>query len=315
MRSFTTLAVAAAVSVVAGAAHAASPAFTTIDNPGDPTFNQLLGITNSGVISGYFGSGMAGHPNQGYTITPPYTRFAPANLPDSAQTQATGLNAAGTVTGFWSPTNYGPGMDANYGFIRLKDGKTFVYLDVNDPLAASGSPVTNQVLGINSSNIAVGFYVDGYGNSHGFAYDVATGGYKPVVVPGAVSDAATGINSAGLISGFYMTKQGTTFGFTMGAGALPVSFHVKGASTTQLLGVNSAGVAVGFYEDANMVDHGIVYNPANGKWTQVDDPNAPFAAGGGTVLNGVNDKGEVVGFYTDAAGNVNGMLVTGIVAP
>lgn len=314
MRPFATLAAAAAAAVLAGAAHAA-PTFTTIDNPGDPTFNQLLGINNSGVISGYFGSGAAGHPNQGYTIAPPYTTFASANLPDSTQTQATGINANGVVTGFWSPTNNGPGLDANYGFIRLKDQKTFVFIDVNDPLAAGGSPVTNQVLGVNTSNVAVGFYLDANGNSHGFAYSVAIGGYKAINVGGAVSDAATGINNAGLISGFYTNKQGVTLGFTVGVGAVPVTFRVRGAQTTQLLGVNSAGVAVGFYVDGNMVDHGIVYNPADGNWTQVDDPNAPFAPGGGTVVNGLNDKGQMVGFYTDAAGNVHGMLVTGVVTP
>jgi hypothetical protein len=31
--------------------------FHTINNNNDPTFNQLLGINNRGVIAGYFGSG------------------------------------------------------------------------------------------------------------------------------------------------------------------------------------------------------------------------------------------------------------------
>ena len=29
-------------------------------------------------------------------------------------------------------------------------------------------------------------------------------------------------------------------------------------------------------------------------------------------LNGINDKGDAVGFYTDVAGNVHGMLVSGL---
>src|SRR5271169_3503839 len=40
--------------------------FQDVVNMTDPTFNQELGINNSDKISGYFGSGMAGHPNQGY---------------------------------------------------------------------------------------------------------------------------------------------------------------------------------------------------------------------------------------------------------
>jgi hypothetical protein len=53
------------------------------------------------------------------------------------------------------------------------------------------------------------------------------------------------------------------------------------------------------------ITHGRLYNPANGEWVTLDNPNGV----GGTVLNGLNNKGQVVGFYTDAAGNVDGMLV------
>ncbi len=61
---------------------------TNVINPGDPTFNQLLGINNGGVIVGYFGSGDAGHPNQGYTTTTAnLMSFTPENFPGSVQTQ------------------------------------------------------------------------------------------------------------------------------------------------------------------------------------------------------------------------------------
>ena len=42
--------------------------FRTLDDNADPTFNQLLGINDKGVIAGYFGSGAAGHPNKGYVV-------------------------------------------------------------------------------------------------------------------------------------------------------------------------------------------------------------------------------------------------------
>jgi hypothetical protein len=292
----------AAVLITAGAAHAA-PTFTTIDNPGDPTFNQLLGINNSGVISGYFGSGQAGHPNQGYTIAPPYVKFAPDNLPGSVQTQATGITKGQATSGFWAPTN--TGTDENFGFIRWVNKGQFTYLSVNDPLVAS-SPAVNQVLGINPSNIAVGFYNDANGAPHGYVYTVSTGKFTPVHVPGAVSDAATGINSRNLICGFLTNGAGRTVGFLKPlTGGTAIEFGVPGSGTTQLLGVNSSGLAVGFYVDSNMLTHGVIYTPSNGQWTQLDDPNGVQ----GTVLNGVNDKGQIVGFYTDAAGNTHGMLV------
>jgi hypothetical protein len=311
MRQLTILAVAAGLAASAGAAHAAqtsSYAFTTLDNPGDPTFNQLLGINNNGVISGYFGMGTAGHPNQAYEIAPPYTKYVPANAPGSVQTQATGINAAGNITGFWSDTN--TGTDANFGFIRwnVKGAQTFI--DVNDPLVASSPPVT-QVLGMNKTGIAAGFYNDANNNPQGFTYNVMTGDYTPVIVPNAVGDAATGINSNNLLCGFWTDGGGTTHGFTKALVGSPITFTVPGSGNTQFLGVNSRGDAVGFYEDSSQIDHGLIYNPATGNWTAVNDPEGVQ----GTVLNGINDKGEMVGFFTDAAGNVHGMIVTGGTMP
>ena len=90
--------------------------FTNIINPADPTFNQLLGINNSDVIAGYNGSGVPGHPNQGYTTTTAGTTFTPENFPGSVQTQVIGINNKGTTVGFYSPTNNG--SDANFGFFE-----------------------------------------------------------------------------------------------------------------------------------------------------------------------------------------------------
>jgi len=42
-----------------------------LNNDHDLTFNQLLGINNTDVIAGYFGSGVARHPNKGYLLFGP----------------------------------------------------------------------------------------------------------------------------------------------------------------------------------------------------------------------------------------------------
>src|ERR1039458_5849220 len=50
--------------------------YQNVINPGDPTFNQELGINNAGTIAGYFGSGapigtpppFTLTPTQGYTV-------------------------------------------------------------------------------------------------------------------------------------------------------------------------------------------------------------------------------------------------------
>jgi len=296
---------AAAIGLLStGAASAQTFTFTTLDNPGDPTFNQLLGINDAGTIVGYFGSGAAGHPNIGYQIPAPYTAYSPVMMPGSVQTQATGINNQGLITGFWSPTNMGG--DANFGFVLQPTGKNSTFISVTDPLISS-LPQIDQALGVNSGSVAAGFYNDSAGNSHGFTYSLTTAAYAPVVIGGATSVAATGINDNGQVCGFFVTKQGHNVGFVKSAtGGVVTHFTVPGTTFTQLFGINNEGVAVGVYLDHNNISHGLYYVPSTGAWLPVNDP----AGIGGTVLNGINNKGQLVGFYTDAAGNVHGMLVT-----
>jgi hypothetical protein len=302
----STLAAASiAVMACSSALHAQTFTFTTLDNPGDPTFNQLLGINDNGVISGYFGSGMQGHPNIGYTIAPPYTSYTPFMQPGSIQTQATGINNAGMITGFWSSTNFGTG-DTNYGLLSQPTGNSATFLSVTDPLVGT-VPTTDQALGVNNNNIAVGFYVDANGVSHGFTYKIGSAEYTPVKIKGSTSVAATGINDGNEICGSFMNTKGNTVGFVSNqSGSVVTKFTVPGTKFTQLLGLNNEGVAVGFYYDSNMIPHGLYYTPSNGNWLAVNDPDGTQ----GTVVNGINNKGELVGFYTDAAGNTHGMVVT-----
>ena len=300
----TLLLAAAACGLMASAASAQTFSFSTLDNPGDPTFNQLLGINDSGKIVGYFGSGMAGHPNIGYEIAPPYTSYKPNMQPGSVQTQATGINNSGLTTGFWSDTN--TGTDANFAFLRTPVGKNFSYLSVINPLTAS-TPLVSQALGVNNKDLVAGFYNDVNGNSHGYTYNISTAAYTPVTISGAVSVAATGINDSGVVSGFYVTAKKTTVGFVKNAsGGVVTHFTVPHTTFTQLLGVNNEGVAVGFYMDSTNTPHGLYYTPSTGAWSEVNDPNGAM----GTVVNGINNKNQLVGFYTDAAGNVHGMIVT-----
>jgi hypothetical protein len=298
------------------APNAAPLTFTRIDDPQDPTFNQLLGIDDNGVISGYFGSAAKGHPNTGYTIAPPYvpnvSNFISDNLPSSTQTQATGITNSNTTSGFWAPTNLGLNaqgapLDQNYGFIRLVENNgTVVWLSVNDP-AANSTPKVNQVLGVNSSLNAVGFYNDKNGNAHGYIYSVATGKFStPFTDRFAVSSTYTGINDKNTISGFYLDGNNQiTRAFIYTALGQLARFNVPGSTSTQFFGVNNENEAVGSYLGSDGFQHGVVYNANTNKYIIVNDP----AGAQGTILNGINDKHQVVGFYTDAGGNTHGVLV------
>ena len=73
-----------------------SQSFFVLNNPGDPAFNQLLGINDGRVIVGYFGDGTV-IANNGYVLVPKnhYSVENFTNLPSgdfASQTQAIGIN-------------------------------------------------------------------------------------------------------------------------------------------------------------------------------------------------------------------------------
>ncbi len=297
---------ALAAGVLAGPAAAAQHyRFQTLNDNADNTFNQLLGINNEGVIAGYFGSGAQGHPNQGYLLFPQYVQnyFASENYPNSVQTQVTGINNGGIFVGFYSDMNTASMSNNNFGFYKLH-GK---FHAVNFPTTNNSSPPVNQLLGLNDSSVAVGFYNDSAGNAHGYTYTINGGHFHLINVPSTVtSDTAAAINNHGDIAGF-ATVGGTVDAFLLRGGQFK-TLSVPGSSMTQAFGVNNHDEVVGLYvvgTGNNAKQHGFTWKPNQG-FATVDDPNGP----GATTLNGVNDKGQLVGFYTDGAGNTDGMLAT-----
>ena len=120
------------------------------------------------------------------------------------QTQVTGINNVGTTVGFWSDTNLGGG-DNNFGFVA--QGGTFT--NVNNPATGSG-PAVNQLLGVNDGKIAVGFYVDAAGATHGYTYNIAANSFSGNIDDpnGVGATTAAAINNSGKIAGFYTEFDG-----------------------------------------------------------------------------------------------------------
>jgi hypothetical protein len=308
VRAFGAFAVAGASAALLapGAANAASGTaphtaytFTTLDDAADPTFNQLLGINSSNVIAGYFGSSAPGHPNKGYVLNPPYSQadYVNENFPGSAQTQVTALNNKGDTAGFWVN-----GQNTNRGFIEWNG----VFTSYSDPHTPQGAGSVNQLLGINNSGVAVGFYDSANGNAHAYSVNQATGVFTTIHVPGT-SKVATAINKKGDIVGI-STTSGVTSSWLLVGGRL-TTFQFPGGSDTQAFGVNNSDEIVGSYLDGSDVMHGFTLTDPTGPhsvWQSIDDPNGV----GSTVVNGINAAGDLVGFYTDAAGNTDGMLAT-----
>ena len=305
---------AGAVALAAGAASASTLSarggtaysFTTLDNNNDLTFNQLLGINDEGLIAGYFGSGAQGHPNKGYLLTPPAS-YVNENFPGSVQTQVTGLNNRGVTVGFWSSMNNANMTNNNFGWVNV-DGH---FRSVNFPTEGPASPPVDQLLGVNDSDIAVGFYTDANGNNHGYEYNINTGRYSSIVDPGAptASLTAAAINDLGNVAGIYTNPAtGNTDGFLLSHGHL-TDLSVPGSSSTSALGVNNLDEVVGVFvpsSNSNALE-GFTWTPQHG-FTTVNDPHGLDDGNLTTTNNGVNDRGQLVGFYVDANGNTDGFL-------
>ncbi len=301
------LVAAGAVATSAAAITAASPpdgsgnySYQTRDNSADPTFNQLLGINESGLIAGYYGSGAAGHPNKGYLLSNfGHGSYKNENFPHSKQTQVTGLNNLGVTVGFWVNKK-----GVNHGFYAIH-GHHFTTADY--PTTNPANPAIDQLLGVNDQGVAVGFYNDSKGNSHGYTFTIAHKRYRKVGgIGGATSVTATGINDEGDISGFETDSGGAVVGFLKLSTGRVFTLSVPGASMTQAFGLNAGDEVVGAYEvgtGSTAKMHGFTWAPGFG-FENVDDPSGV----GATIVNGVNNRGWLVGFYTDSAGNTDGFI-------
>jgi hypothetical protein len=281
--------------------------FSTLDNKADPTFNQLLGISNHGLIAGYFGSGARGHPNQGYQLRAPAS-YRSENFPQAVQTQVTGLNDDGVTVGFRSTMNNASNVNDNFGFYAVHGH----FHSVSFPTGDNANPQVDQLLGVNDHEIAVGFYTNGQGSNRGYEYNIRTHQFSRVLVPGAPlgtagpSLTAAGINNWGDVAGFYNKTPSKVDAFLRLHNGQFVTLAVPGAAMTQAFGVNDSDEVVGAYTVGtgnSAMTHGFTWRPGHG-FTTVDDPHGI----GATTINGVNDAGDLVGFYTDSAGNTDGLL-------
>ncbi|HXT37236.1 MAG TPA: hypothetical protein VN837_16805 [Chloroflexota bacterium] len=279
-----------------GAHRATGPSytFTSIASQGDPTFTQLLGISKSGVIAGYFGSGAdAQHPNKGFMLTLPNTSVA-ENYPNSVQTQVIGINNSSDTDGFY--------IDAK--------GVTHGFTDIKGVFATVDVPGTtfNQLLGINNNGAEVGYYQYGPSSAPIFVpYEREADG-SFLLLPIANAQATT-LNDHGLVGGFYNDSAGNAHGFLWQSGVMKtINYHH--AVSTQILGVNNLGLAVGTYTDSKKVSHGFTYDTVTKTFTRIDAPGSSA-----TVVNGVNRLGWLVGFYTAAGGSTNGNTIGFVAKP
>jgi probable HAF family extracellular repeat protein len=300
---------AAALALAVPAAQASRYIFEDVINNNDVTFNQELGINNAGVIAGYFGSGAAGHPNKGYLVINTLKRivqddFINENFPNSVQTQVTGLNNRGATVGFWSHQNRKNMTNNNFGFVNF-GGPLGLFININNPNTGTiGKIKTNQLLGVNDLNTAVGFYIDTAGATHGYKYLSTVNLFSSNIDDpnGVGTTTATAINNFGQVVGFFIDKSNVTHGFFDKNGVF-TTIDGPNATSTMLLGLNNFGIAVGVEVDKKGKMHGLICSVTTAICQTLDDPHGK----GTTTFNGINDLGQIVGFYTNGT-NTIGLL-------
>ena len=197
-----------------------TPPFITVDKPGT-AFNQVLGVNNlGGRIAGYSSTDPAGATLQrayvgsaglfGNTFTD-INGLLPANL----NSQATGINDAGTATGFYLPAS---GPDTSLGFLD-----TSGTISTIDPFGSTNT----AALGIANSDEIVGFYTDAGGVQHGYT-DIG-GSFASFDPAGSVNTTINGVNDLGQLVGFYTDANDNVIGFVASPVPEPASLALLAA--------------------------------------------------------------------------------------
>ena len=190
--------------------------------PGGGSSAAAFGINDNGNIVGQYtingqtpGFFLSDHEGQGFV------RIDGPSGPDVVNAQ--GINQTRQIVGFYV------GVDGqDHGFVanvlQARHGQLTGTAIVDPTIpAVAGEPgatfVFSQILGVNNSGIAVGYYGDSTTSQHGFLYNLDTGQYTFMDDPaesfnnGVEVTQITGINDSGDLTGFYSDANGVFHGF------------------------------------------------------------------------------------------------------
>jgi hypothetical protein len=273
--------------------------FTTVDDPSS-TINAVTGMDQSANIVGNIGNGSASNPLESYYSAPPYSSFELVEYSGAVGTGVTSLYSSATKTILAGYVVLPPTLKGTWGAVNV-NGLWALSKD-----RKAGKNGVTEFLGINASEMAVGFYISS-GTDVPFVVNVGTGKFTVLKPPGTNGAQATGVNKFGDIALWGSTTGGAT-GFLLKTGSY-YSFSYPNVKTTEALGLNSQDQIVGYYKDSNGKKHGfILTGPTNSPneqvWQTIDDPKAAS----GTVVTGVNDADDICGYYVDADGVQHGFV-------
>ena len=181
--------------------------------------------------------------------------LATLDFPGASDTLALGINAAGTVVGYWDLLDANGNLLAVHGYTWK--GGSFTQFDF--PGATDTS-----LFGINDRGDVVGGWDPGLTSpiEHGFICSNKQCTSFDVPVAGATITQGDDINAHGDIAGGWVDAGGALHGFLLADGNF-MSLDFPGATTTIAFGINAAGQIVGRYNSADGSNHGFLAQPEN----------------------------------------------------
>lgn len=265
----------------------------TLDDPHYSGQDELIAINSRGVVLGY--------DNGSYLARPPYHRKDYRYLgsyPGAQRTVITGFVGKHDMAGY--VTNP-PGIRGTFAFVRIDDVWT-----IFRSRKAKGKDAVTELLAINNSAVAVGFYLNQDGVAVPFKVGLASEQFADLHPPGAIGAEATAIDDPGAIAGFLAGSDGLTRGFLYQHESY-TELSYPGSANTWFFGIAPGNRIVGAYADSSNATHGLLVTHAAGtpQWQTLDIPGAAA-----TEARGINAKGEIAGDYTDSSSKTHGFLCT-----
>ncbi len=265
----------------------------TLDDPHYSGQDELIAIDSHGLALGY--------DNGSYQAWPPYRPKDYSYIAGYSGAQSS------MVTGFI-------GKHVMVGYVtnppQLKGTWAFFWIDglwtIFRSRKGGANDSVTEILGVNRSEVAVGFHLNRDGVAVPFRLGAASEGFTDLHPPGAISAEATAIDDPGAIAGFLTISDGSTRGWLYQRHSY-TELSYPGSVNTWFSGIASGDRIVGSYTDSSGATHGLLVTQPAGtpQWHPLDFPNAAA-----TVARGINDKGEIVGDYADPSGNTHGFLCT-----
>ncbi|HKT00730.1 MAG TPA: hypothetical protein VJT31_14465 [Rugosimonospora sp.] len=251
----------------------------------------MLGISDTGVITGFAGSGNS---TQGFTVSgSSHNNWSWMRMPGAVQTTVVAVSANGTVIVGFFVTRTG----AHYGFVR-SNGRSW---SVAYPHSSF-----SQLTSVNNNGMATGWYRDSSGRTRSFLYNTRTRVFIIIVVPmRATTVIVTGINNTNTIVGFIVTGR-VTIAFVITRGRF-ITLVFGNRTNTRAMGVNNSGTVVGVFVDVRGRSHGFMWTS-----TGMHQIDAPWGSRS-TVITGINNRGQLVGVFVDSRGRTRGVVIVFVV--